>query len=79
MAPPLSEQKHIPPALPLPPDNRAVVVVIADDHFESQDDKKEEQEMVNATNAVKTAAIGGRTAVSRLIYDAVALLIASKD
>ncbi len=35
--------------------------------------------MVDATNAVKTAAIGGRTAVSCLIYDAVALLIASKD
>jgi hypothetical protein len=27
--------------------------------------------MINATNAVKTAAIGGRAAVSRLIYDAI--------
>jgi hypothetical protein len=27
--------------------------------------------MINATNAVKTAAIGGRAAVSRLIYNAV--------
>jgi hypothetical protein len=27
--------------------------------------------MINATNAIKTAAIGGRAAVSRLIYNAV--------
>jgi hypothetical protein len=51
--------------------NRALVIVIGDDHSGSQDDKEEEQEMIDATYAIKTAAIGGRAAVSRLIYDAV--------
>ena len=36
-----------------------------------QDDEEEEQEMVDATNAVKTAAIRGRAAVCRLIYDTI--------
>ena len=40
---------------------------------ENQDDdnEEEEQEMVDATNAVETAAIGGRAAVCRQIYEAI--------
>ncbi len=38
----------------------------------NQDDKENlEQEMIYATNAVETAAIGGRTAICRLICDAI--------
>ncbi len=51
--------------------NKALVIAINNDHSGSQDGKEEEQEMINATNAVETAAIGGRAAVSHLIYDAI--------
>jgi hypothetical protein len=36
-----------------------------------QDNGKSKQEMINATNAVKTAAIGGRATICRLILDAI--------
>jgi hypothetical protein len=36
-----------------------------------QDNGKNEQEMINATNAVKTAAIGGRATICRVILDAI--------
>jgi hypothetical protein len=59
------------PGAPFTPGDRALIVITGSNHSESQDDKEEEQEMINATNIVKTAAIGGRAAVSRLIYDAI--------
>jgi hypothetical protein len=36
-----------------------------------QDDDKNKQEMINATNAVKTMVIGGRATICRLILDAI--------
>jgi hypothetical protein len=52
--------------------NQALAVVIYDNDLGNQDDNdEEEQEMVDATNAVETAAIGGRAAICRQIYDAV--------
>ena len=79
---PLGEAPHIaPPAVgghsaqdPHPtPGNEQLVVVIGDDQQpeDNQDDEEEEQMMVDATNAVETAAIGGRATICRLIYDAV--------
>ncbi len=59
------------PGAPFTPGNGALVVITGGDHSGNQDDKEEEQEMIDATNAIKTAAIGGRAAVSHLIYDAV--------
>jgi hypothetical protein len=59
------------PGAPFAPRDFALVVVIGNNHSGSQDDIEEEQEMINATNAIETAAIGGRAAVSHLIYDAV--------
>jgi hypothetical protein len=63
----------IPPApgAPFAPSDGAFVVITGGDHSESQDDKEEEEEMINATNAIETAAIEGRVAVSRLIYNTV--------
>jgi hypothetical protein len=58
------------PGAPFAPGNGALVVITGGNHSESQNDKEEEQEMIDATNAVKTAAIGGNAAVSHLIYDA---------
>jgi len=49
----------------------ALVIIINNDLAGSQDDEEEEQEMIDATNAVETAAIGGRLAVCRLIYEAI--------
>ena len=52
--------------------NQALAVVIYDNDLGNQDDNdEEEQEMVDATNSVKTAAIGGRVAICHQIYDAV--------
>ena len=55
------------------PGDEQLVVVIGDDQQpeDNQDNEEEEQMMVDATNAVKTAAIGGRATICRLIYDAV--------
>ncbi len=56
----------------LAPGNEQLVVVIGDNQQpDNQDDEEEEQMMMDATNAVKTAAIGGRATVCHLIYDAV--------
>ena len=52
--------------------NQVLAVVTYDiDHGNQDDNDEEVQEMVDATNAVKTAAIGGRAAICRQIYDAV--------
>ena len=51
--------------------NQALAVVMYNNDLGSQDDNdEEEQEMVDATNAVKTAAVGERVAICRQIYDA---------
>jgi hypothetical protein len=59
------------PGAPFTPGNGTPVIINGSNHSGSQDNEEEEQEMIDATNAVKTAAIGGRAAVSCLIYDAV--------
>ncbi len=59
------------PGAPFAPGNGALIIITGSNHSESQDDKDEELEMIDATNAVETAAIGGRAAVSRLIYNAI--------
>jgi hypothetical protein len=62
------EEEAAPPAVVA---DKALAIVINNDHSRSQDDNEEEQEMIDATNTVKTATIGGRMAVCCQIYDAV--------
>jgi hypothetical protein len=59
------------PGAPPAPGNGALVIIIGDNHSGSQDDKEEEQEMFDSTKTIETAAISGRAAVCRLVYDAV--------
>jgi hypothetical protein len=58
---------------PPTPGYGALVVFLGGNQPESQiDDNKEcEQEMVDATNAIESAAIGGRATICRLIFDAI--------
>jgi hypothetical protein len=56
---------------PAPGDGELVVVIGDYQQPTNQDDEEEEQMMVDLTNAVETAAIGGRATVCRLIYNAV--------
>jgi hypothetical protein len=51
----------------------ALVVLLGGNQPESQinDNKEYKQEMVDATNAVESAAIGGRATICRLIFDAI--------
>ncbi len=56
---------------PAPGDGELIVVIGDDQQPKNQDDEEEEQMMVDATNAIKAAAIGRRAITCRLIYDAV--------
>ncbi len=58
---------------PPTPGDGALVILLGGNQPESQiDDNQEyEQEMVDATNAIESAAIGGRATICRLIFDAI--------